>query len=632
MFRKAGSIAVALSLLCSPAALFAADTATDVDLRRAVPADVHMAVFAKKNAERDYQRAYFNEIFETIRDERIGDRITKIITSRAPKEKLEDARQAWDEVREALEPINTDALFNAEQCIFAQRMAGPFNQQLLAMQLSDDEAENVEKAIKQVFELAAEWGKEKNLSVETDEVDEATITTVRLPKESPFHPGVARVGDVVIFSTDPELLRSSVELLTSESGASKFDDPRFKEAMEHLPEAEDVVVFFDGRQLWESMEGIGEFIREKAPDDEKAQRVAKVMDRLIEEIAIFDYEITVEYTEEGQNRKAAIGRLLDGYEDKVLGRALSQGEPFEDWQKWIPAEATGFSMNTGVNLHELYTGIMEFVREEFPESHEGLEKFADAQEKLEFDIDKDILQSFSGECVSVKLEIEGENGAKTQQGVTALKCDNPDKIRELIGRAFEALKEIPAVQAQGLELVEVEGMDGFQEIRGNMLQMTGAKPVIGFDDGWMILASHADAAKKLIAVRAGDAPAITESDLLDEFDIDSDKPVYAVGYSDVGAGIRAAADFIDKAAMMAPMVVGMAAAQGGEEAGEAVQEVFALLPSIAKVIRKLDFYEDRLSITQEGPLPDSYLKRTVVHIRQPDEERDSDEDEDAGGR
>ena len=158
--------------------------------------------------------------------------------------------------------------------------------------------------------------------------------------------------------------------------------------------------------------------------------------------------------------------------------------------------------------------------------------------------------------------------------------------------------------------------------------MMGARPVIGFDNGWMILASHVEAAKKLIAVRAGDAPAITESDLLNEFDIDSDEPVYAVNYRDVGASIRAGADFIDKAAMMAPMVVGMAAAQGGEEAGEAMQEVFALLPGIAKVVRKLDFYEDRLSITQKGPLPDSYLKRTVVHIRQPGaESEDADERE-----
>src|SRR5688500_6497789 len=108
MFRKTGSIALALSLFCPSAALFAADTATDVDLRRAVPANVHMAVYAKKNPERDYQREYFREVLETARDERIGERITKLVTSRVPEEKLEEARDAWEEVREALEPISAE--------------------------------------------------------------------------------------------------------------------------------------------------------------------------------------------------------------------------------------------------------------------------------------------------------------------------------------------------------------------------------------------------------------------------------------------------------------------------------------------------------------------------------------------
>jgi hypothetical protein len=72
---------------------------------------------------------------------------------------------------------------------------------------------------------------------------------------------------------------------------------------------------------------------------------------------------------------------------------------------------------------------------------------------------------------------------------------------------------------------------------------------------------------------------------------------------------------------MAPMFVGMAAAQAGKENMESLQAAAGLLPSIAKVVRKFDFFEDRLSITQEGPEPNTYLKRTVTQIRQPDEER-----------
>ena len=62
-----------LSIVSLPA--WGADTATVTDLRRAVPADVHMAVYAKRNPERDYQREYLEEAWETVQEEQIGERI-----------------------------------------------------------------------------------------------------------------------------------------------------------------------------------------------------------------------------------------------------------------------------------------------------------------------------------------------------------------------------------------------------------------------------------------------------------------------------------------------------------------------------------------------------------------------------
>jgi hypothetical protein len=607
----------ALSLASLPA--WGADTATVTDLRRAVPADVHMAVYAKRNPERDYQREYLEEAWETAQEEQIGERILKIVASRIPEDKKDDARERWAEIREALEPISGEALANAEEFVFAQQMVGAFNQQLFALRLSEEDAADCEGGMTEVFELAAKWSDGK-VRVEETEVDDATVTTLRLPKESPFQPGVARVGDVILFSTGPALLRASVEQLQSDSGVSKFDDPRFKEAMEHLPEAEDVVTFFDGKQLWKSLAGLGDFIREKGHNEEKHERAAKLVERIIGEAGIIDFEVTVEYTEDGQNRSVALGKLTDGYEDTILGKALTQGKPFEDWKSWIPADATAYSLSTGVNAHVLYEGIMDIVREDVPESKRGLEKFTEAQEKIDVNLDDDILQSFSGECVSVRMPVEVSDDKTTQQGVTAVKCSNPGRIRELLDRAVEALNKLPAVQAQELELVDAEDLDGYQEIQANLFKTVGVRPVIGFDDGWMVVSSHIEAAKKFAAVRAGDEDSIADTDRLEAFDVEGDGEVYAASYCDIGAGVRQAADLIDKAGMMAPMFIGMAAAKADPEDMKPVQEAIALLPSIAKVVRKFDYFEDRLSITREGPLPDSYIREAATQIRQPDEE------------
>jgi hypothetical protein len=133
----------------------------------------------------------------------------------------------------------------------------------------------------------------------------------------------------------------------------------------------------------------------------------------------------------------------------------------------------------------------------------------------------------------------------------------------------------------------------------------------------MILASSPTAAKKLLAVRAGEEKSIKGAEILEKFDLNVGGTVNAVSYSDVGATVRATADGIDQFAMMAPMFIGAAAQGAKPEDMKAIQQAIGLLPSVAKVIRKFDFYEQKLSITRPGPMDDSYLRETVVLVRQP---------------
>ena len=335
------------------------------------------------------------------------------------------------------------------------------------------------------------------------------------------------------------------------------------------------------------------------------------------EMAIVDYEVTVEYTEPGQNRKATYGKLTDDYASKLLGRALAQSQPLDNWQSWVPKDATAFSISSGANLHELYEGITKMIKEEFPGSQSAFEKFAAVQEQLGVNLDRDILQSFSGQHVSVTVPIKGSDDSVHQESVTAMKCSNPDKIRELLSRAVEALNKIPAVQMQQLKLEDVSDLPGFQTIHASFLQLVGTQPVVGFRDGWMIIASSRAAAEKLLAVRAGKAESIDSSSQFDKFGIDPHAAVYQVSYRNIGADVRHVANLIDKAAAMAPMFIGMAAANAKPEEVQHLQEAIAILPSIAKVVRKFDYFGNNLSDTRKGPAPGTYLRDSVTEIRLP---------------
>lgn len=609
--RRISLAAVALATI----AVTSPDAAAELDIRRLAPSDAHTIAYAKHNPERDYQGKYLAEAYETFRSERICERIFEIISSRAPEEELAKFKAGWEEVEKAVEPIELEALVNAKEFLVANTMVGPFSQVLFAVRLSEEDAEDYRNGVGNLFKLVQKWSGDEATAV-TGEADGAETTKLQFAEEEiPFQPCAASVEDIFIFSINADLLARCVKQLSDESAKTKFDDPRFKEALAHLPEAEDCVTFFDGRQLFTSLKGLGDFIREHADEDdeEDADRAADIIAKVIDEIDILEYEVVVEYTEKGQNRSSTLGRVADDIEDSLLGRAVAGGEPFDDWQSWVPADATAYSLSTGVDLHEIYAGVMEFVREEVPESHETLDEWDALQKKVGVNLDEDLLKSFSGENVSITLPGD--------QSVTALKCNNESKVRELLDRAIEGLKQIPQVQQQDLDLVdsEDEELDGFQEFRAAALAMTPAKPVIGFRDGWMIIASTPDAAKKMLSVRAGKADSIAKSDSLQRFDMNVDGEVYAVSYTDIGAGIRAFVEGINGFAGMAPMMIGMAAQGMPPEDMKTIQQVISLLPSAAKVIGKFDFYEQKLTILREGPEEGTYLREAVTLIRQPSE-------------
>jgi hypothetical protein len=611
-------LAAAMSWLASPA------SAAAPDVKRAAPADAHTVVYARHNPERDYQREYYQDAWNTFREERIAERLFEIVASRVPEEQMAEAKEAWEQVQTALKPINLEALANAEELVFANLMEGPFGQQLMIVRLTEEDAGNYAKGIGNLFELVKEWSDGK-AAPEMASVGDVEITTLRLPEKVPYQPAIARVDDLFLISTSATLLKRGVEQLQDENAKSKFDDPRLEEALKKLPAAEDSLTFFDAAQLFKSLRGIPDFmrselIRNENPGDEKnVERFAKIFNRVIDEVSIIEYVITVEYTEEGQNRSASLGEVSPGMENTILGRALSQGKPFENWQRWVPADATGYSLSTGINCHELYVGIMALVREEFPEAQEPLQKWEEVQDKIEVHLDEDILQAFSGESVSVTLP--GEAGKS--ESVNAMRCSDPEGIRQLLERAVEGINKIPAVQAYGLQLADLDDdeLEGFQEVKAPplMAMAGGARPVIGFHEGWMIIASSPGSARRLIAVQKGDAPSIEGAESLERFDLETGGTAHAASYSDIGASVRACADGIEQAAAMAPMFVGMAAAQAKPEDAKTIQDLIGLLPSVVKVVRKFDFFEQKLSITRDGPDDRTFLVEAVTLVRQPED-------------
>ena len=62
----------------------------------------------------------------------------------------------------------------------------------------------------------------------------------------------------------------------------------------------------------------------------------KILDKVWDDVAILDYEVTVEYTEGNLNRTASYGKLLPDTDDATLRKMVAGGQAFEKWYGWVP--------------------------------------------------------------------------------------------------------------------------------------------------------------------------------------------------------------------------------------------------------------------------------------------------------
>lgn len=584
---------------------FATDAAAGLDIRRAAPPEAYLAVYVQNNPERDAHWPHWQQVFERLCEEKIGVRLHEVVTSRMDEEDLAAVESAVNELQQAVASTSFEAILNAEHVMYAQVMEMPSSQHLLALQLTQQDAEGLAQAFQQFFEVIESWSDGKATVAKRD-VGGVELTTLETPERVRVRPAVALLDNMVLVTTREQLLLDALKRLGDSTATSKFDDKRLQEALSHLPAAEDAIVYYDGQAMFRGINQLGPMIRENARDQENAERVVEVISAVIHAVDIIDYEVTVEYTDGFQQRTATLGKFTDDAREKMLYRAIAQGQPFDEWEEWIPADASTYALHTGVRLSVVYEWAIELLRDHFPETHEGLAKWESIQKELDVDVQADLLKPFTGECVAISLPVVGDDGQTTTRQVSAFRCTDAPAIVRLLERAIDALNRFPAVEAQGLQLVPSDQFDGFHELRANFFTMLDVSPIVGAFDGWLVVADSPAAIERIQAVRAGETPSVVESPPWQRLDLDVSGEVYALKYADVGAAVERAAQTVEQIAAFAPIAVGMLGAQTDPEVAAAVNEVIAVLPSVAKVIRELDFLEDSLSVTRRGPLENSY--------------------------
>ena len=591
------------------------------DLRDGAPVESYLAVWGTKNPERDFMKTHYAAVWAEIEKSRIFEKALQIAQSHMSEGDSAQFLAVRTSLQNALAPVQWDKLQDVSEVMYAQKIEGPTSVHLALIRIPDGGAESLRQGIENLFTLASTASQGK-LPIASETIAGVELKYLQLPAEMPmrFQPAIGVRDDIFVFTTSLDFARSGLESLDNPSKGSRFSDPRIVEALTHLPAAEDSIVVFDGKQFNSQLKEIPQFITRMSNGDKEAARLTALMSELISQADAFDYEVSVEYTEGLQQRTASYGRLLDNAGETVIGQMMLNQEPFADWKSLVPASASGFSLNSGCTLLPLYDWAMKEIPARFPESQQGLDKLAALQNEHDIHLREDILQAFTGGMVSVSMPGPATPFGNRSDSVMMFRCVQSDRMEELIHRGFNALSEIPQVRQQGIVLEDVDGMEGFMHIKASALAMAQINPVFGFNDGWMVLGSKAESVESLLATMKGEGTSWIESERFKEFGLTADGPVSSISYTNTGENTRSMSQAMQQIGMMAPVFLGMfqAQAQGeGAEAMQIVQEAAGLLPSVGRIVGKLDFFDATMSVTQPGPEKNTYVRNSVTLIRPP---------------
>lgn len=616
MNRPFGTIGAAFALVFA-----AVLPATAADLREAVPSDAYFAVYHRANPERDYQKAYFKEVWKTIEQTQIVEKFITALQSNFSEEQTSQFEDVRAKLTDALKPVDWDALTSCSEAVYAQKLPKElprtlitFPQHLIMIRMKAGGAESCVKGVTNLFKLA-ESASEGNLAVVEETDNDVTLTSLQFPPFVPIRLCVGTVGDVFVFSSSTVFAREGISLMDRPEAESKFDDPRVKLALSRLPEPEDGLTFFDGKALFQELNAFPTALRPLAQGNPQVGRLVELIESVLTELDAFDFEVTVEYTEGYRNRTASFGRMTEGSGKTVVGKMYANQKPFDDWSRWVPARATDFSLTSGMNLHTVYAWLMEVIPQKFPDVQADLQQFDALQTLADVHIDEDLLQAFTGESVSVTspAAIASPLGFSNQT-VVFMRCTKPDRIKQLLRRLFAQLQNIPDAQFR-FSLKPVEGMEGFESISAPILGFTGLNPVVGFDGDWFVCATHAEAVKAVLATLDGKGASFAESARFKEFDLKVDGPVTSISYSNLAANTRDVAQSLQDAGAFLPLLLGMAGRNSADL--QPAEKILALLPSVGRIIGKFDYYQSQLSVTQPGADGLTYTKRSVTLIRPP---------------
>jgi len=514
-----------------------------------VPANVHMYSARKSTPAVDrLTRPFENAVGKLIESGIFAD-LFELATAELAEGERDEIRAVIGQVTDLLGKADWKALTKREVAVGFQ-LASLFPEYLVLFRVPEAHAADHQDELHGILEGVAGFAPDF-LDVSRHEKQGAKISTLR-GDGVPISLTAASKKDVVVLvlSASDTLLDDTFALVDGTDNVDAIvDDPRFIASQEGMPGEPHGHFYFNFDAYVGVISGLVQLAASQGGDSPQINAVLAVVKTIFEEIRKLE---TVGLSERAEGDLSVVDSRVVFSQDGKSGfieKLIAAQEPITaDFVRVVPRDATGFWMTSGVNPLTVYDTIISGVRRLGGEEGEQLLAVWKAvQEQSDFLL-RDLLSWIDGGMGVVMLpSTSGGSG----EAVVYFRVTDGSKAKIFLEAVWSSTVEYVRGREQNIDRVKVEGLPDFEEIHVDA--MPWFRPVVGFPEGVVVIASSAEAAKRVGAAVTGRAPNISENPRFQALGM-PDGSFTEIFYSDVERSLADLADLLGSAGFFLSLV------------------------------------------------------------------------------
>lgn len=580
------------------------------------------------NPERAYFREYQEQVWEEFKASGILNDVKAMFVEMVPADARAQAEGPMKMVSDLISGVDWSALGESESA-WAMTMTGmgPVNVNLF--RVDTKKLPGLVSGLDKILDAVV--GMQPMIARVKESPEEGPkVTGIQFPG-APFGFFISSFGDVLVFANHREHLGETLARLKSpKETRSLNENARFNASFSKLPAAEDSRFYFDVKTVTDfAFSMIESQMPKPAPDqtpNPELEQARRMLDFAKQHIAVVDTIATVEYTEGYRNLSASYTQLQAHVVDSILYR-LKAGQPMiEGFQRHVPKDALSFSMDSGVSPSAVYEFVLDFMKNNVPGGAEQVAQWEKMQkEKLGFDVNDAILSKLRGDSISVSYPGNKPNpfGPPMNASVSMMGVRDGESLAKMFAGVMEQVGKMAAQQGLPISITKADVVEG-GTFRKLMIPMLPVQPVIGFHGDYFYMSNDGDAVKRVAALSKESSETILANPRYTELGLVPYTPVSRISYSNLEKKYEKAAQGLASAGMMLGMGAGIAAAQipdRGDGSKEMIMNVISkateILPKLAPVVAKVDYYRDQTSFTYFDENAKAIMTRSAMTIRPP---------------